>query len=109
MRIFSMVLRKNMTSRDTDDVIQGKIIYLTRNAKSGVNTFGFFIKILESDYQVDYKNMFCVRYPIFSGMTSSVSRDVIFFLKTIENILIIFNIKFHRNQLVRSRDIDVLV
>ena len=41
MCIFSMVLRKNMTSRDTDDVIPGKIGYLTRNAKSGVNNIGF--------------------------------------------------------------------
>ena len=32
-----------------------------------------------------------------------------FSLKTIENALIISNIKFHQNRLVRSRDIDVLV
>ena len=51
-----------------------------------------------------------VRTPITHHMTSSVSRDVIFLLKTIENILIILNIKFHQNPLVRSsRDIDVLV
>ena len=36
-----MILRKNMTSRDTDDVIPGKIGYLTRNAKSGVYIVGF--------------------------------------------------------------------
>ena len=36
-----MVLSKNMTSRDTDDVILGKIRYLTRNAKTGVNVIGF--------------------------------------------------------------------
>ena len=36
-----MVLRKNMTSRDTDDVIPGKIEDLTRNAKSGVNIIRF--------------------------------------------------------------------
>ena len=39
-----MVLGKNMTSRDTDDVIPGKIGYLTRNAKSGVNIIGFQLK-----------------------------------------------------------------
>ena len=50
-----------------------------------------------------------VRYLIFPGMTSSVSYDVIFSLKTIENALIVSNIKFHRNRLVRSRDIGVLV
>ena len=44
MRIFSMVLSKNMTSRDTDDVIPGKIRYLTRTAKSGVNVIGFLSK-----------------------------------------------------------------
>ena len=36
-----MVLMKNMTSLDTDDVIPGKIGYLTRNAKTGVNVIGF--------------------------------------------------------------------
>ena len=36
-----MVSRKNMMSRDTDDVIPGKIGYLTRTAKSGVNIVGF--------------------------------------------------------------------
>ena len=36
-----MVLRKSMKSRDTDDVIPGKIGYLTRNAKTGVNNIGF--------------------------------------------------------------------
>ena len=33
-----------MTSRDTDDVIPGKIGYLTRTAKSGVNIIGFLSK-----------------------------------------------------------------
>ena len=41
MRLLSIVLRKNMASRDTDDVIPGKISYLTRTAKSGVNIIGF--------------------------------------------------------------------
>ena len=41
MRIFSMVLTKNMTSRDTDDVIPGKISDLTHTARSGVNIIGF--------------------------------------------------------------------
>ena len=36
-----MVLRKNMMSCDTDDVIQGKIGDLTRTAKSVVNIIGF--------------------------------------------------------------------
>ena len=39
-----MVLRKNITSRDTDDVIPGKFGYLTRNTKSGVNNIGFLRK-----------------------------------------------------------------
>ena len=39
-----MVLSKNMTSRDTDDVILGKIGDLTRTAKSVVNTIGFLSK-----------------------------------------------------------------
>ena len=44
MRIFSMGLSKNMTSRDTDDVIPGKINDLTRNAKSGVYVNQFLSK-----------------------------------------------------------------
>ena len=36
-----MVLREKMTSCDTDDVIPGKIGYLTRTTKSGVNIIGF--------------------------------------------------------------------
>ena len=40
-----MVLLKNMTSCDTDDVIPGKIIDLTRTAKSGVNIIGFLSKV----------------------------------------------------------------
>ena len=36
-----MVLLKKMMSCDTDDVIQGKFRYLTRTAKSEVNTIGF--------------------------------------------------------------------
>ena len=39
-----MVLRKKMTSYDTDDVIPGKIRYLTRTTKSGVNIIGFLSK-----------------------------------------------------------------
>ena len=39
-----MVLSKNMTSRDTDDVIPGEIGYLTRTSKSGVNIIGFLRK-----------------------------------------------------------------
>ena len=44
MRAFSMVLREKMTSYDTDDVIPGKIRYLTRTTKSGVNIIGFLSK-----------------------------------------------------------------
>ena len=33
--------KEKMTSSDADDVIPGKIGYLTRNAKSGVNNIGF--------------------------------------------------------------------
>ena len=40
-----MVLLKNMTSCDTDDVILGKIIDLTRTAKSCVNIIGFLSKV----------------------------------------------------------------
>ena len=40
-----MVLRKNMKSRDTDDVKPGKIGYLTRTAKSGVNNIVFLSKL----------------------------------------------------------------
>ena len=36
-----MVLWKNMTSCDTDDVIPGKYTYLTRTKKQGVNIIGF--------------------------------------------------------------------
>ena len=39
-----MVLWKNMTSCDTDDVILGKITDLTRTAKSGVNINEFLSK-----------------------------------------------------------------
>ena len=39
-----MVLREKMTSCDTDDVIPGKIGYLTRTTKSGVNIIGFLSK-----------------------------------------------------------------
>ena len=39
-----MVLREKMTSCDTDDVIPGKIRYLMRTAKSGVNSIGFLSK-----------------------------------------------------------------
>ena len=41
MRICSIVLRKNMTSCDTDDVIPGKISDLMRTAKLAVNIIGF--------------------------------------------------------------------
>ena len=41
MRISSMVLRENMTSRDTDDVTTGKINDLMRTAKLAVNIIGF--------------------------------------------------------------------
>ena len=50
MKILSMVLSKNMTSRDTDDVIPGKIRFLTRTAKSGVNIFWILMKISEYLY-----------------------------------------------------------
>ena len=43
-----MVLMKNLTSRDTDDDIPGKIWYLTRNAKSGVNVIGFLLKKIQN-------------------------------------------------------------
>ena len=39
-----MVLWKNMTSCDTDDVIPGKVSDLRRTAKSGVNIIGFLSK-----------------------------------------------------------------
>ena len=39
-----MVLSEKMTSCDTDDVIPGKIRYLTRTTKSGVNIIGFSLK-----------------------------------------------------------------
>ena len=39
-----MALREKMTSCDTDDVIPGKIRYLTRTTKSGVNIIGFLSK-----------------------------------------------------------------
>ena len=45
---------------------------------------------------------------IFPGKTSSVSHDVIFFQKIIENSFMMINMKFHGIRLVRSRDIDVL-
>ena len=39
-----MVLWKNMTSCDTDDVIPGKVSDIRRTAKSGVNIIGFLSK-----------------------------------------------------------------
>ena len=39
-----MFYGKNMTSNDTDDVLLGKINYLKRNAKSGVNINRFVSK-----------------------------------------------------------------
>ena len=50
MRTSSNVLMKNMTSNDIDDVIQGKIGYFTRNAKSGVDLNWIFMKISEYLY-----------------------------------------------------------
>ena len=44
MRIFSIGFWENMTSCDTDDIIPGKNSYITRTAKSGVNTNGFLSK-----------------------------------------------------------------
>ena len=40
-----MVLWEKMTSRDTDDVIPGKVSDLTRTAKSDVNIIGFLSKL----------------------------------------------------------------
>ena len=45
MRIFLWFYGKNMTLRDTDDVILGKISNLTRTAQSGVNLNGFLSKL----------------------------------------------------------------
>ena len=42
-------------------------------------------------------------------MMSTVSFDVIIFHKTLDDVVITKNMKFHRNRLVRSREIDVLV
>ena len=48
-----------------------------------------------------------VRSSIFTHVTSSVSNDVI--SKTLKDILVSLNFKFHLNRLVKSRDIDVLI
>ena len=50
-----------------------------------------------------------VRYPIFPGMTSSVSHDVIFFNENYRTHSYYLKYEISFKSLVRSRDIDVLV